>query len=125
MIACHVQNVDDDLQQDGFHAVGGRIQASIVPQLAADAKINLPLHCQAWVRGPHTGKRLPHRTDGGFHCARSDRAATGCKATVSVAVAKDLQEVDWVCHFTEEGINMQVMAEVMSDGPGVAVGGGT
>jgi hypothetical protein len=80
---------------------------------------------QPWVRGPHAGQRLPHRTDGTFHCARFDGFTTGCNSSGAVPMSEDEEEVNGIGRAVgESGVDNQVMAELGPEAPRIVIGGG-
>jgi hypothetical protein len=77
---------------------------------------------QPWIRGPHAGQRLPHRTDGTFHCARFDGFTTGCNGSGAVAMSEDKEEVNGIGSTGGEGgVDNQVMAELGPEAPRVVI----
>lgn len=47
---------------NGFDTVRRRVGSGVGRQLALETEIDVPLGREAWVRGPHTGKRLGNVT---------------------------------------------------------------
>ena len=53
-------DVTEDGDRDRLDTVGRRVLLRVAGELALEAEVDLALHSQAWVGGPHTGERLPN-----------------------------------------------------------------
>jgi hypothetical protein len=83
------------------------------PDLSLDTKVNVAVDVLSDIRGYHSGERLADRTKCILHCSSSDGVLAGGNTDVMVALAKDLQDGDWVFPGPKERVDSILRAKIV------------
>ena len=124
-VACKRQGFCDNPEWAWFHSVWGRILLAACLQLGGKSEVKFAGCCEAGVRGPQPGQRLPDRPCGVRHRISRDGDAAGGQPAVSVPSAEDLEEGCRIMDAMQQGVEAMLCAELHPDGPTPVLPGST
>lgn len=106
-----------DRHGEGLHAARQGVGASPRAVQGREAKVDVAMACQARVRGPHSGARLPHRSYCVLHRPRADRVAAGSNGAGAIPVGEELKQGDGVSGAQMPGVHSEGSAEGLPEAP--------
>jgi hypothetical protein len=112
-----VQDVNYDEDGNRVDTRRGGIFFLVGTKLPSYSEVDFAAEVFPDVRGPQSGKLLPNRPEGVFHCARSDALSAGSNSSIAVSLPIDLEDGYRIQPSAQERVNSILDSECIPSFP--------